>query len=80
MVRDHVPKGTGRIVIAAALFNAEIFRDSDLHMVDEIAVPDRLENAVAETKDQNVLHRFFAEIMVDAIDLVFRKYFEKIVC
>ncbi len=38
-------------------------------MVDVFLVPQRLEDRVAKTHDQNVLHRFLAEIMVDAKDL-----------
>ncbi len=38
-------------------------------MVDEIAVPDRLENAVGQAERQDVLDRLFPQVMVDAIDL-----------
>ena len=40
-------------------------------MVDVSAIPDRLEHAVGEAEHQNVLHRFLAEIMIDAINLMF---------
>ena len=40
-------------------------------MIDVATIPNRLENPVAKTKNQNVLHRLFAEIMVDAINLAF---------
>ncbi len=39
-------------------------------MIDEIAVPDRLEQAVAEAEGEDVLRRLLAEEMVDAEDLV----------
>src|SRR5258706_5952398 len=71
VVRDHVPQRTGGIVIAAALLDAEFFGHGDLNVVYKIAVPNRLKDAVAEAKNQNVLNRFFAEVMVDAIDLLF---------
>src|SRR5579871_2458621 len=38
-------------------------------MVHITAIPDWLEDAVGEAKDQEVLHRFLAEVMVDAINL-----------
>src|SRR5208282_875704 len=47
-------------------------------MVDVAAVPDRLEDAVGETENQDVLNRFLAEIMVDAINLALLKDFSKI--
>ena len=46
---------------------------SDLYVVNIIAIPDRLKDAIAETKGQNILHRFFAEIMIYAVNLAFRE-------
>ena len=43
-------------------------------MIDEIAVPDRFEQAIAETESENVLRRLLAEEMVDAEDLVFGEH------
>ena len=40
-------------------------------MIDVAAVPDGLKNSVGETKSQNVLNGFFAQIMVDPINLSF---------
>src|SRR5205085_6394896 len=37
--------------------------------VDELPVPDRLEDAVREPQRQNVLDRLLAEVVVDAEDL-----------
>src|SRR6476661_7286218 len=79
MVRDHVPKCPSRFVITGSAADAESFCNGDLHVVDEIAVPDRLENAVAEAEDQDVLNRFFSKIMVDPIDLPFAEQSQKIV-
>ena len=69
MIRDHIPQGSGRIVITAAKLDAELFGNGDLNVVDEIAVPDRLKDAVAKPEDQDVLYGLFAEIMIDAVDL-----------
>ncbi|MNM96985.1 hypothetical protein D3C81_1094800 [compost metagenome] len=38
-------------------------------MVDVVVVPERFEQAVGEPADQDVLHRLFAQVMVDAVDL-----------
>ena len=38
-------------------------------MVDELAVPDRLEDAVREPQREHVLDRLLAEVVVDAEDL-----------
>ena len=45
------------------------FGNGDLHMVNVLAIPDRLEDAIGKAENQQVLHRLFAEIMVDAVDL-----------
>ena len=50
--------------------DAELFVDRDLHVIDVIAVPDRLEHAVGKAQHQDVLHRLLAEIMIDPVDLV----------
>ena len=42
----------------------------DLHVVDEVAVPDRLEQAVGEAEREDVLRRLLAEEVIDAEDLV----------
>jgi len=38
-------------------------------MIDVAAMPDRLKDQVAEAEDQDVAHRLFAEVVVNAIDL-----------
>ena len=71
VVRNHVAEGAGRLVIAAAQLDSELLGDRDLHVIDVAAIPDRLEDSVGETECENILDRFLAEIMVDAIDLLF---------
>ena len=71
VVLHHVPEGTRGFVVARALFHANGFCCRDLNVVDVIAVPDRLENGVRKAHHQDVLNRLFAEIVVDAEDLVF---------
>ena len=64
----HVPIGSGLLVEAGALAEGELLRHIDLYVVDEVAVPDRLEQAVGETEGENVLRRLLAEKMIDAED------------
>ncbi len=61
------------LVVAAALLDADRFRHRDLHVVDVAAVPDRLEDAVGEAEDQDVLDGLFAQVVIDAVDLVSRR-------
>ena len=43
----------------------------DFNVVNVVAVPERLEEAVGEAQHEEVLHGFFAEVVVDAVYLVF---------
>ena len=70
-VTDHVAEGAGRLVEARTLAESEGLGHVDLHVVDEVAVPDRLEEAVGETEREDVLRRLLAEEVVDAKDLLF---------
>ena len=70
MVRHHIAKRAGRVVEAAAMADVELFIDRDLHMVDVVAIPDRLEHAIGEPQHQNVLDRFLAEVVIDPVDLL----------
>src|SRR5258708_19529993 len=42
-------------------------------MVNVAPIPDWLENAIGEAKNQDILHRFLAKVVIDAIDLLFAK-------
>ena len=51
------------------VFDGEPLGNIDLDVIDELAVPDRLEQAVGEPEGENVLRGFFAEKVVDPKDL-----------
>jgi hypothetical protein len=70
VVLHHVAHHTGFFIKAGALADADVFGHRDLHVVDVVAVPDRLEAGVGETHHQQVLHRLLAEEVVDAVGLV----------
>lgn len=53
----------------------ERFGRADLYRIDVIAVPERLEDAVGETQNQDILYSLLAQIMVDPVDVLFREYF-----
>ena len=73
MVLHHVAQGASAFVIAGASPDAQRFRRRDLHMVDVVRVPQRRENGVGKSQNQDVLGRFLAEKMVDPIGLLFCK-------
>jgi hypothetical protein len=52
------------------MLDADGFRHRDLHVVNMIIVPQRFEEAITEAKCHDVLHGFFAEIVIDSVDLI----------
>ena len=70
MVRHHVAQRAGLLVELAAPLDADRLGHGDLHVVDAVAIPDRLEQPVGEAERHDVLHRLLAEEMVDAENLV----------
>ena len=68
VVLDHVAQCARVVVVAAAQLDADRLRRRDLHGVDVAPVPDRLEDDVGEPQRHDVLHRLFAEVVVDAVD------------
>ena len=70
VVLHHVAQRAGLLVERPAAFHAQRLGGRDLHMVDVIPVPDRLKDAVGKAENQNVLYRLFAQVVVDAEDLV----------
>ena len=75
MCHHHVAIGAGLLVESDAIADVERLRHVDLNVIDEVAVPDRLEQAVGETEGEDVLRRLLAEEMIDAENLLFGKYF-----
>ena len=71
VVRHHVTQRAGGVIVAATSFNADGLSHRDLNVIDMIAIPDWLKETIAKAEYQNVLHSLFAEIVVDAVDLLF---------
>ena len=70
MVRDHIAERSGKLVELAPCLDPDCLRRGDLHMIDAVAVPNRLENPVGETKCRDALDRVLSEKMIDPEDLV----------
>jgi hypothetical protein len=68
VVLHDVADGADLVVEAAAALDAEGLGHGDLHALDVVAVPDRLEERIGEAEDHQVLDGFLAQIVVDAKD------------
>ena len=69
MVLYHVAQCASLLVERAAAFDAKGFSHGDLHVVNVVTFPDRLEDAVGEPEDQEILNGFLAQVVIDAEDL-----------
>src|SRR5262249_18422444 len=76
MVWHHVAQCTGPLIKAPPSLDTDGLGGGDLHVIDMIASPERLEDAIGEAQYQDVLHRLLAEEVVDSIDLVLRQHLE----
>ena len=68
MILDDVADGAGLVVESAAALDAEVFRHGDLHALDVVAIPERLQERIGEAEEQHVLDRPLPKVMVDAED------------
>ena len=69
VILHHVAHGTRFLVVAAARSHTDLLGDGDLHVVDRVAIPQMLEDSVAEAEGEDVLDRLLSEVVVDAEDL-----------
>src|SRR5450631_1169832 len=68
VVLDDVADGARLLVEPSAPLDAEALRHRDLHALDVVPVPDRLEERVGKPEQQEVLHRLLAEVVIDPED------------
>ena len=73
MVWHHVAQRAGRVVELAARADIDELRRCDLHVVDIVVVPQRLDHHIRKARRHDVLDGFLAEEMVDAVDLAFMR-------
>jgi hypothetical protein len=70
VVLEDIADRACRLVEHRAALDADRLGDGDLDVVDELAVPQRLEDPVREAKRQQVLDRLLPEVVVDPVDLL----------
>src|ERR1700691_444552 len=74
MVFDHVADRPSIVVELSPPFDPELLRQCDLHTLDVITIPDRLQEAGGEEKEQKIETGLFTKVVVDAKDSRFRKH------
>ena len=70
MILEHVPDDPRLLEVLAPRSYSYRLGNCDLHFLDVLTVPQRLEDRIGKTENENVLDSFLAEVVIDAIDLV----------
>ena len=70
MALNHVAKGAGSVVVAGPALQCQVLVKDDLHLLNVVPVPYRLQEPVGETQPQDVQYRGFAQEMVHSVDVV----------
>src|SRR5205809_3462892 len=73
MILDDVTDDARLVVELAASHHAKALGHCDLHILDVLPVPDRLEERIREAEVQDVLNCFLPEVVIDAEDRRLRK-------
>src|SRR5678815_5461050 len=74
MVFDHVADRPSIVVELPPALDPELLCHCDLHTLDVIPVPDRLQETVREAKEQKIENGLFTKVVVDTKDSRFRKH------
>jgi len=69
MILHDVANDAELVEVAAASLGAEGLLERERHAGDGVAAPQLLEEAVGEAQHDYVLDHFFAQVVVDAVDL-----------
>ena len=65
VVLDDVPGDADPVEVAGPAADADVLGHGDLHVVDVVVVPHRLEQLIGEAQRHQVLHRLLAQVVVD---------------
>ena len=71
MALYHIAQGSGLVVKSASLFYSHIFDSGNFDVVNIIPVPQRFEYYIGKSQGQHILYCFFAQKVVDPVNLVF---------
>ena len=70
MILHDVANDAVPVKVATAPHRANVLLERDLHRLDVVAVPQRLEKDVPEAQHEQILHQLLAQVVVDAVQLV----------
>ena len=69
MVLYHIAQLTDAIVVSPSPFNADLFSNRDLHVVNATLIPLGIDKPVSKPQHQQVLHRLLTQVMVNPVNV-----------
>src|SRR5215472_4826238 len=73
MILNHVADRARFVVELPSSGNAEVFRHGNLHALNMVSIPDRLNNRIVEPEVHKALHCTLTQVVVDPENGGFRK-------
>jgi len=71
MILHDIPDNPELVEVATSTMRTKRFLESDLHGSDIVPVPRWIKYAISESQTHQILYHFFAQIMIDTINLFF---------
>ena len=72
-VLHDIAHDTKLVKITATSLGTDLFLEGDLDVRDMVAIPARSKDLVRESQDHDVLDHFLAQVVIDTVDLFFKK-------
>ena len=66
-----LPNDSEFVEVSSSSLRADVFFEDDVHGGDGVSIPHAREDLVGETENDDVLHHFFPQVVIDAVDLFF---------
>ena len=70
MILKYISDDPSALVISRPTTNTNGFCNGNLNVIDILPVPELFENAIGKSKYQDILDRFFPQVVVNPINLV----------
>ena len=75
MVLHHIAHRARLIIIPPAPTDTHGFGNGDLNVINELRIPQWFKQHIAKPHSDQVLNRFFAQIVINTINLIFAEMF-----
>src|SRR5690625_8029206 len=79
MILNHISERARLIVVPASVLNIYCFGDRYLDIVDVISIPEGVKDSIRKPEGQNILHRLFAQVVVDPKNLTLFKVSRQVI-